>query len=144
MINISLILSDGPVISIHVFAAIAALFLGGFVLFSKKGTHLHKLLGKIWVGLMLIVALSSFWISGLKIIGPFSPIHLLSIFTLFALYYAVQQARAGRITAHQKAMKNIYLYALVGAGLFTLLPGRLMSKAVLGFGFWDSLTNLFA
>lgn len=133
------ILAAGPAVAVHVSAAISALFLGGFVFFSKKGTNLHKVFGKIWVGLMLVVALSSFWISGLKIFGPFSPIHLLSIFTLFALYHAVQHARAGRIDAHRKAMKNIYLFALVGAGLLTLVPGRLISDAIFGLGFLENL-----
>jgi uncharacterized membrane protein len=31
---------------------------------------------------MAVVAASSFWIHQMRLVGPFSPIHLLSIFTL--------------------------------------------------------------
>ena len=39
--------------------------------------------------LMAAVAVSSFWIHQIRLIGPWSPIHLLSIFTLVMLPLAV-------------------------------------------------------
>jgi uncharacterized membrane protein len=42
---------------------------------------------------MTVIAVSSFWIHGYRIIGPFSPIHFLSIFTLAMLPLAVLHAR---------------------------------------------------
>src|SRR5439155_25600030 len=76
--------AEGPrstadsVIALHLAAALAALLLGITVLARTKGTRSHKLLGRTWVAVMLVVALSSFWIQR----DGFSWIHLLSIWTL--------------------------------------------------------------
>jgi uncharacterized membrane protein len=81
---------------------------------------------------MVLIAASSFWIHGFRIIGPFSPIHLLSIFTLVMLPVAVLHARRHRVERHRKAMTSIFIGAMVIAGLFTLLPGRIMHDVVFG------------
>jgi uncharacterized membrane protein len=65
-------------------------------------------------------------------IGPFSPIHLLSLFTLAMLPLAVLHARNHRVERHRKAMTSIFVGALVIAGAFTLLPGRVMHAVVFG------------
>lgn len=78
------------------------------------------------------LGLSSFGIHEVRLIGPFSPIHLLSVFTLVMLVRAIQQARAGQIRAHARSMRLTFYLALVGAGLFTLLPGRVMHEVVFG------------
>jgi hypothetical protein len=48
-------------LAIHVGTVIPALILGGPVLLMKKGTPLHKTLGRIWASLMIITSISSFW-----------------------------------------------------------------------------------
>ena len=73
----------------HALAAIAAVVLGGAQLASAKGTARHRTSGWGWVGLMTYVAASSFFISELKLWGAFSPIHLLSIWTLISLVMAL-------------------------------------------------------
>lgn len=120
------------VVQIHVYFALLSLMLGIWVLFATKGNRLHKTLGKLWVMSLLMTAVSSFWLQGIRLIGPFSPIHLLSILAIFSVFRAVQHARHGRIDAHKKTMTGLFYYALVGAGLFTLLPGRLMHQIVFG------------
>ena len=65
-------------------------------------------------------------------VGPFSAIHLLSIFTLVMLPLGVMHARRHRVAQHRGAMIGIFVGALVIAGLFTLLPGRVMHVVVLG------------
>ena len=85
----------------HALAAMAAVVLGGAQLASAKGTARHRALGWAWVGLMAYVAISSFFISELKLWGAFSPIHLLSIWTLISLVMAVYHARQGNIRQHQ-------------------------------------------
>jgi len=47
-------------IQIHVAAVIPAAVLGAYLLLKPKGTSRHRLLGKIWLSLMLVTALSSF------------------------------------------------------------------------------------
>jgi uncharacterized membrane protein len=83
------LLNAGPVIQIHAFAAMAAFALGIVQLTAPKGTLPHRTIGWIWVILMALIALSSFFINEIKLIGPFSPIHLLSIFTPVMLPLAV-------------------------------------------------------
>src|SRR5215204_193658 len=113
-----------PVVQIHAFVAMAAFVLGAVQLAAPKGTIPHRTVGWTWVVLMAIIAISSFWIYGLRIIGPFSPIHLLSIFTLAMLPLAVLHARRRhRVERHRKAMTSIFVGPMVIAGLFTLLPG---------------------
>jgi uncharacterized membrane protein len=108
-------------------------FVLGIVQFAApKGTLPHRTLGWIWVGLMAVVAVSSFWIHQIRLWGPWSPILLLSIFTPIMLVIAVLFARAHRVRGHKITMMSIFAGALVIAGLFTLVPGRLMHTVVFG------------
>ena len=45
---------------------------------------------------------------------------------------AVLAARRHNVLRHRRAMLGIFLGALVVAGLFTLLPGRIMHAVVFG------------
>ena len=124
--------SAAPAISLHAFAAMAAFVLGVVQLASPKGTLPHRTLGWVWVALMATVAISSFWIHQIRLLGPFSPIHLLSIFTLVMLPLAILEAHRHQVAAHRRAMIMLFSGALVVAGLFTLLPGRIMHAVVFG------------
>jgi len=75
---------------------------------------------------MVTVAATSFFIHDLRIWERWSPIHLLSIFTLATLPLAIVHARRHRVERHRNGMISIFIGALVIAGLFTLLPGRIM------------------
>jgi uncharacterized membrane protein len=97
-----------------------------------KGTTRHRVLGFTWAVLMLVVALSSFWIHEIRLWGPWSPIHLLSIFALVNLPLAVWAAHRHAVSRHRASMIGLYVGALVIAGLFTLMPGRIMYKVVFG------------
>ena len=48
---------------------------------------------------MAAVAISSFWIHEIRLVGPFSPIHLLSIFTPVMLVLAVVARPAAQCRA---------------------------------------------
>jgi len=120
------------VIQVHALAAMSAFVLGLVQFTAPKGTLPHRTVGWIWVVLMLTIALSSFWIHEIRLVGPFSPIHLLSILTLVTVPLAVYAARHHRVQSHRKAMTSIFLGALVVAGAFTFLPGRIMYKLVFG------------
>lgn len=116
----------------HALAALAAVVIGGWQLATQKGTRHHRALGWIWVGLMAYVAGSSFLISELRLWGAFSPIHLLSAWTLFSLVMAVYHVRRGNIAQHKIWMVLLYVLALLVTGLFTLWPGRVMNQVLLG------------
>jgi uncharacterized membrane protein len=81
---------------------------------------------------MAMVAASSFWIHEIRLVGPWSPIHLLSIFTLAVLPLGVWKAHRHRVIDHRRIMILIFSGALVVAGLFTLVPGRIMHTVVFG------------
>jgi uncharacterized membrane protein len=126
-------LTNAPLaIQLHAFVAMAAFLLGAVQLAGVKGTTRHRALGYAWVGLMLIVALSSFWIHDMRVWGPWSPIHLLSIFSLAMLPLGIYFARGHRVRGHRLTMLGLFLGALVIAGLFTFVPGRIMHKVVFG------------
>jgi len=126
------LLTADPVIQIHAFAALAAFVLGLVQFTAPKGTLPHRIVGWSWVVLMLIVSISAFFIHELRIWGPWSPIHLLAIFTLVMLPPAVLRARRHEVPQHRRAMISIFVGALVIAGLFTLIPGRIMHAVLFG------------
>jgi uncharacterized membrane protein len=126
------LLNASPVIQIHAFAAIAAFAIGVVQLAAPKGTIPHRLIGWSWVMLMLTVAISSLFIHLIRLWGPWSPIHLLSILTLSALPLAVLHARRHNVRRHRNAMTSLFMGALVIAGVFTFLPGRIMHAVAFG------------
>ncbi len=130
--NFAPLLDAAPAIPVHAFAAMGAFALGIVQFAAPKGTLPHRTLGWIWVGLMLSVALSSFWIHQIRLVGLWSPIHLLSIFTLITVPLGVWRAHRHQVADHRRIMILIFSGALVIAGLFTLLPGRIMHAVVFG------------
>lgn len=132
---------DAPLaIQIHIISALVALGLGPVVLWRRKGDRLHRILGYVWVTEMAVTALSSFFIVEHPVIGPFSPIHLLSAWTLWVLWHGIAAARAGDIARHRGELRGLYLYGLGIAGSLTLLPGRRLNAALFGeaehLGLW--------
>jgi uncharacterized membrane protein len=126
------LLNASPQIQLHAFAAMAAFGLGLVQLAAPKGTIPHRSLGWLWVILMLVVSVSSFWIHTINLWGPWSPIHLLSIFTLVMLVFGVVAARRHVVNRHRRTMIFTFCGALVIAGIFTFLPGRIMHHVVFG------------
>ncbi len=110
------LLHAAPEIQLHAFAAMAAFVLGVVQLAAPKGTLPHRTLGWIWVVLMLVISASSFLIHGIRLWGPWSPIHLLSVFTPIMLVLAVLAARRHRVRAHKITMISIFAGALIAGG----------------------------
>ena len=126
------LLQASPAIQVHAFSAMAAFALGILQLAAPKGTLPHRTVGWIWVVLMAIVCVTAFWIHEIRMWGPWSPIHLLAIFTLVMLPLAVVHARRHRVDGHRRAMIGIFTGALLVAGAFTFYPGRIMHAVVFG------------
>ena len=120
-----------PFVAIHLGATLSALVIGGVNLARTKGTPRHKRLGRAWVTVMVVAAISSFWINGFGGGRGFGPIHLLSVWTLIALACGVLFIRRGKSGAHRGFMIGAYI-GLLGAGLGALAPGRLLNGALLG------------
>ena len=120
-----------PVIWIHLIAALAALGLGTTVFLFRKGNEQHRWIGRAWAVLILVVAISSFWI---RSSGNFSWIHGLSVLVLVILAGGVYFAVTHRVRAHRRTMTGLFFGSLVVTGMFTLMPHRL-----LGHLLWTSL-----
>jgi uncharacterized membrane protein len=115
-------------IQIHVLAVTPAALLGAYLLIRQKGTPGHRLLGKIWLGLMAFAAMSSFFIHRIDMFYGLSPIHLLSAYVLIGGWRAIAAARRHDVRAHKRIVMGLYFGGIIGAGLFTLVPGRIMNE----------------
>jgi uncharacterized membrane protein len=131
--TLSPLLGAAPEIQIHVAAVMLASGLLIPQLAMKKGTGAHRVIGWTLVFAMAVAAISSFWIHTIRLWGPFSPIHLLAVVTLAGLVRGVMLARQGDAPRHSRIMALVALSGLIVAGLFTILPGRLMHAV-----FWPS------
>jgi uncharacterized membrane protein len=120
-----------PLIATHAFSALTAILLGAWQLFfSRKGRPLHRLVGRVWVGLMLYVSVTSFWIRELRH-GQFSLLHILSIVTIVAVILGILDARRGNLRGHVGNMLGSWI-GLCNAGAFALaIPDRDIPQFVL-------------
>lgn len=118
----------------HVATVVPAALIGAWLLAGPKGTRLHRLLGRVWIGLMAATSLSTFFIHEIRLVGDFSPIHLISVYVLVGCVLAVRAARRGNIAAHRGHVGGMYLGGIVIAGAFTFVPGRIMHESLLALG----------
>ena len=127
-----------PVIAVHMTAALGALALGPVAIWARRGASqrpmLHRAAGYAWVTLMLVCAFSALFIRDFRLpnVAGYTPIHLLVPLTLGGLFMAFRFLARKNISGHRTAMQNLYWQACVGAGVFTLLPGRYLGQLVWG------------
>lgn len=113
------------VILLHTAAAFAALVLGAGMFLARKGTFSHRIAGRGWVALMLLVSFSGLFI---QTKGHFTWIHILSVVVPLLLAAGVVFAVRGNVRGHRRMTTAVYVGALVIAGAFTLLPHRLLGR----------------
>jgi uncharacterized membrane protein len=123
--------SAGPVIQAHVATVLAAFAIGTFLMLGVKGTILHRVLGWVWVIFMITTAAISFFIRDIAN-GGLSFIHIFSALVLIQAPLGVYFARAHRVSGHRQTMMGLYFGALLVAGFFTFLPGRIMYQVFFG------------
>ncbi|MDJ0276363.1 DUF2306 domain-containing protein [Sphingomonas sp. 2R-10] len=116
---------------VHLASVLPAVPLGLYILLTRKGGARHRLLGRIWMGLMVSTALSALFIRHINH-GGFSWIHIFVPLTLVSAWAAIASARSGRIAQHRRRLVGMFLGAMVVPGLFAFAPGRLM--AIWAFG----------
>src|SRR5260370_40428055 len=106
------LLAAPAVLQWHAFAALGAFALGAVQLAAPKGTIPHRVFGWIWATLLFVVAVSSLFIHEIRLWGPWSPIHLLSVFTLVMLPLAVLRTRHHEVEKHRTSMPGLFDVAL--------------------------------
>jgi uncharacterized membrane protein len=124
--NLAPIADASLAIKIHLATVIPAFVIGTWLIcFSTKGARWHRGLGGLYLALMLVTAITTFFIRSINP-GHLSPIHLFIPLTLFGVFAALWNGRRGNISGHRAAMLGLYVGGLLIAGGFTLLPGRLL------------------
>jgi uncharacterized membrane protein len=119
-------------VQIHLATVLPAFVIGTWqIFFSTKGSHWHRAVGFVYLGLMSITAVASYFIRDVRS-GALSPIHLFIPLTFFGVFSAVWNVRRGDIRGHRFAMLGLYFGGIIIAGTLAFSPGRLMHKLVFG------------
>ena len=115
-------------ISHHTVAGVLATLVGVAQLWLTKGTVLHRRLGYVWVGLIVFVALSGFFIFETGVASPFNYFSKpLSALVLVMLWWGIRLARAGKIKEHRQTMIQLFWLTML-IGLLTTQPGRIVHQ----------------
>lgn len=119
----------------HLITVVPCIFIGAYLLLVKKGTKIHRLLGRVYMVLMLITAVITLFMPaavGAQLFNHFGWIHLFSFLTLWTVPTAYTAIRKGNIKSHKRKMILLYFGAIVIAGGFTLTPGRYLHGVFFG------------
>ena len=126
------------IIYVHAALALLAIPLGLYIFITKKGTKNHRMLGRTWVTVLMIVSLTAIFIQTINP-GQYSLIHLLIPYTIGSLIYSIWNIKKFKKTkierykiAHMHSMIGVYIGALLIAGAFTLIPGRFFHEIIFG------------
>ncbi|MBT29093.1 MAG: hypothetical protein CMO01_05460 [Thalassobius sp.] len=116
---------------VHLVTVVPCIFIGAFLLFSKKGQAIHRNWGKVYMALMIFTAFVSLWMParvGGNILGHFGWIHVFSLLTIYTVPTAILAIKKGDVKSHKRKMIILYVGAIVIAGGFTLAPGRYLHE----------------
>ena len=126
------------IIYVHAALALLAIPLGLYIFITRKGTKNHKMLGRTWVTVLMIVSLTAIFIQTINP-GQYSLIHLLIPYTIGSLIYSIWNIRKFKKTKiesykikHMHSIIGVYIGALLIAGAFTLMPGRFFHEIIFG------------
>lgn len=114
---------------LHLATVIPAFIIGTYILIIRKGTPKHKMLGKLYVGFMLITAFITLFMPaavGPTFLNHFGFIHLLSVLVFVTVPRAILAIRKGNVNEHKRHMLGMYIGALLIAGSLAMMPGRMM------------------
>ena len=128
-----LLLAQAPLaIKLHLATVLPAFAIGTWqIFFSRKGSAMHRSLGALYLSLMTVTAITTFFIRSIGV-GRLSALHLFIPLTLYGVFGALWNIRRGNIRGHRNAMLGLYWGGLVIAGSLTLLPGRLLYRVFFG------------
>jgi uncharacterized membrane protein len=130
--NLAPLFSAPFAVQVHVYAAVGAALIALVQFVGRKGATTHRVLGWTWAGLMLLTAVSSIFIVDVANLRPTALILILSALVMVQVPLAVRAARRHAVVEHRSRMTWLTVGALLIAGGFTLLPGRLMHAVIFG------------
>jgi uncharacterized membrane protein len=120
---------------LHLSTVLPAFVLGAFQLLKRKGSRSHKLLGRLYMLLILatgLITLSMPAQVGPRFLSHFGVIHIFSFLALFSVPIAYFAARRRDIRAHRLSMILLYVGGILIAGAFAFSPGRMLHKWLFG------------
>lgn len=119
----------------HLATVLPAFLIGTIILVIKKGTPIHKQLGRVYMILMTVTAFITIFMQakvGPKLFNHFGYIHLFTILTLYSVPTALIAIRKGDVKTHKRKMILLYIGGLLIAGGFTFFPGRYLHSVFFG------------
>jgi uncharacterized membrane protein len=120
---------------LHLVTVVPCFFIGGILLIIKKGTTIHKTLGRVYMVLMLFTAGVTLFMPaavGPTILNHFGWIHSFSFLTIYTVPTAYLAIKKGRVKVHKRKMILLYFGAILIAGGFTFVPGRYLHALFFG------------
>jgi len=114
---------------LHLATVLPAFVIGTYMMFSHKGSKNHRLMGKVYMLLMMATAIIALFIKaevGPKFLGHFGFIHLFSVMVLYSVPTAYFAAIRHDRRAHASNMIGLHVGGLPIVGGVTLMPGRLL------------------
>lgn len=123
-----------PLVWVHLATILVATGLTPVMLLRRKGDRRHRKLGYVWVGAMLLTAITSLFFNARidgqanlgVFTGDFSFIHLLSVFVLVQVPRIVTRARRHDRAGHEGMVRGMVIGALLIAGFFTFPFNRML------------------
>jgi uncharacterized membrane protein len=119
----------------HLVTVVPCMVMGAALFLMKKGTKIHKTIGKVYMILMMITGIITLFMPakvGPQLFSHFGWIHSFSVLTLYSAPRAYFAIRAGNVKAHQYSMIGLYVGGILIAGSFTLVPGRFLHDLFFG------------
>ena len=119
----------------HLATILPAFIIGTTMFLRKKGTASHKIMGRVYMVLMLVTAVITLFMTaqvGPKLFSHFGFIHLFSLLTIYGIpagYFAIKR---GDVKGHRASMIGIYVGGILIAGGFAFAPGRLLNRFLFG------------
>ncbi len=114
---------------LHLATILPAFLIATYLLINRKGSPLHKALGKTYMGLMLFTAMVTLFMPaqvGTAFFNHFGFIHIFSFSVFFTVPMAYFAARTGKLKLHIGNMVGLYMGGILIAGAFAFSPGRLL------------------
>jgi len=136
--NFDPLLHASLAIQIHVATIVPAFLLGAWQIFlSTKGGPLHRKVGSVYIGLMIVTAISAFFIRAASLpdmpsFRGFTPIHLFIPVVLINVGLTLFALRTRRFKLHRATMMGLFVSGIGIAGALAFMPGRVMHAVIFG------------